>query len=42
MEMFNEEVERVSRDNLLTEKEIYIILKILPKVNFQNYFRYER
>ncbi|MEN2258001.1 hypothetical protein AAIB48_09570 [Paraclostridium benzoelyticum] len=34
MEMFNEEVERVSRDNLLTEKEIYIILKNITKGEF--------
>ena len=34
MEMFNEEVERVSWDNLLTEKEIYIILKNITKGEF--------
>ncbi len=34
MEMFNEEVERVSTDNLLTQKEIYIILKNITKGEF--------
>lgn len=34
MHMFNEEVERVSNDNLLTEKEIYIILKNITKGEF--------
>lgn len=34
MEMFNEEVERVSKDNLLTEKEVYIILKNITKGEF--------
>lgn len=34
MQMFNEEVERVSYENLLTEKEIYIILKNVTKGEF--------
>ncbi len=34
MQMFNEEVERVSYENLLTEKEIYIILKNITKGEF--------
>ncbi|AUN15161.1 hypothetical protein JGS6364_25081 [[Clostridium] sordellii] len=34
MQMFNEEVERVSYENLLTEKEIHIILKNITKGEF--------
>ncbi|EPZ56608.1 hypothetical protein H477_2854 [[Clostridium] sordellii ATCC 9714] len=38
MQMFNEEVERVSYENLLTEKEIHIILKNITKGEFSHYF----